>query len=163
MSDIDKHSKNKSKEILSLVFLYIGLFLFSTCTTYYIIYFNDKHETQKTVEEIKSLILDDTDDKIYRPYNKEDTTSKNEEPKDDSINENIDDDSIICFFKPRVLYLNTNVYSYTKEDDAAALKEADYVLLWCNDFWSSIRASIEKDGTYELIYQNNQFFLYKCP
>lgn len=79
------------------------------------------------------------------------------------INENIDDDSIICFFKPRVLYLNTNVYSYTKEDDAAALKEADYVLLWCNDFWDSIRASIEKDGTYELIYQNNQFFLYKCP
>ena len=78
------------------------------------------------------------------------------------INDHLDDDSIIYFFKPRVLYLNTNVYSYTGNNDASTLKQAEYVLFWCNDFQDEIRKAVIDNENYQLIYQNNQFLLYEC-
>lgn len=80
----------------------------------------------------------------------------------DYINKNIEDDSIIYFFKPRVLYLNTNVYSYTGNNDASTLELAEYVLFWCNDFQDKIREAVIENEKYQLIYQNNQFSLYEC-
>lgn len=77
------------------------------------------------------------------------------------INQNIDDDSIIYFFKPRVLYLNTNVYSYTGDNNASTIDLADYVLFWCNDFQDNIKNVVVNSEKFELIYQNNQFTLYK--
>ena len=80
---------------------------------------------------------------------------------DTYINQNIDDDSIIYFFKPRVLYLNTNVYSYTGDNNASTIDLADYVLFWCNDFQDNIKNVVVNSEKFELIYQNNQFTLYK--
>ena len=68
---------------------------------------------------------------------------------------------MIYFFKPRVLYLNTNTYSYTGEDDPEMLDLADYVLFWCNDFQTKIREVVMENDDYNLIYQNDQFFLYE--
>lgn len=78
------------------------------------------------------------------------------------INQNISDDSIICFFKPRVLFLKTNVYSYTQGDDVDSLAPADYLLFWCNDFQNSMKGYISDKESYQLIYQNDQFMLYQC-
>lgn len=77
------------------------------------------------------------------------------------INQNIDDDSVIYFFKPRVLYLNTNVYCYTGDNDASTIDLADYVLFWCNDFQDNIKDVVVNNENFELIFQNNQFTLYK--
>lgn len=77
------------------------------------------------------------------------------------INDHISDDSVIYFFKPRVLYLNTNNYCYTGEDDPDMIEEADYVLFWCNDFQDKIKERVMDNDDYSLIYQNDQFFLYE--
>lgn len=91
-----------------------------------------------------------------------DAYSKDAEATYAYINQYIDDDSVIYFFKPRVLYLQTNVYSYTGNDNVQSLGKEDYILFWCNDFQDSIKNFVSDNENYELIYANNQFMLYEC-
>ena len=78
------------------------------------------------------------------------------------INENISDDKIIFFFKPRVLYLNTNNYSYFYwEDDEQSLRKADYVLLTTDDYFPKLRNILADNKKYFHVYGNDKFNLYK--
>lgn len=77
------------------------------------------------------------------------------------IDEKIDDDKVIYFFKPRVLYLNTNNYSYTKEDSVEAMVKADYWLFWSNDFLVDCKDYALKNHSDKIIFQNNQFILFE--
>lgn len=62
-------------------------------------------------------------------YNKKQVDSEESIEVFTYINENIDDNAIICFFKPRVLYYYTNVYSYTWFNTSGHEDIADYILL----------------------------------
>ena len=57
--------------------------------------------------------------------------------------------------------MNTNVYCYTGDNDASTIDLADYVLFWCNDFQDNIKDVVVNNENFELIFQNNQFTLYK--
>ena len=79
------------------------------------------------------------------------------------INENISDDKVIFFFKPRVLYFNTNNYSYFFwEDEENSLKSADYVLLTEGDYFPKLKEILkDKPQKYFQIYGNEKFNLYR--
>lgn len=80
----------------------------------------------------------------------------------DFINKNISDDKIIFFFKPRVLYLNTNNYSYFFwEDEENSLRNADYVLLTTDDYFPELRKNLVDNKKYLHVYGNEKFDLYK--
>lgn len=75
------------------------------------------------------------------------------------INENISDDAVIYFFKPRVLYLYTNVYSYNWYDETDHMDAADYIAVCEEDGYDRVHAYAEEYGT--LVYENEQFRLYE--
>ncbi|WP_026516432.1 hypothetical protein [Butyrivibrio sp. MC2021] len=77
------------------------------------------------------------------------------------IDENIGDDEVVHFFRPRVLYYFTNVNSYTSGDVAEDLGLADYVLLdnWNNE--KHIEEAVLDDTAYELIFSNDVYRLWK--
>ena len=78
------------------------------------------------------------------------------------INKNISDDKVIYFFKPRVLYLNTNVYSYFRwEDSEDSLQWADYVLLTEGDLYPKLAETLKNNNKYAHIYGNKTFDLYR--
>ena len=78
------------------------------------------------------------------------------------IKQNIPDDKVIYFFKPRVLYLNTNVYSYFRwEDSEESLQWADYVLLTEGDLYPNLAEAVKNDKKYAHIYGNKTFDLYR--
>lgn len=79
------------------------------------------------------------------------------------INENISDDKIIFFFKPRVLYFNTNNYSYFFwEDEENSLRSADYVLLTEEDYFPKLREFLKDNPQkYFQVFGNGKFNLYK--
>lgn len=79
------------------------------------------------------------------------------------INKNISDDKIIFFFKPRVLYLNTNNRTYFKEaDEEDSLKSADFVLLTEGDYYPELKKILESNSTkYKKIFGNGKFNLYE--
>ena len=79
------------------------------------------------------------------------------------INQNISEDSVIYFFKPRVLYLHTDVYAYYWDDDNPdRLNLADYVLMSVWNEQPDIQAVLDDSGRYKIIYQNDRFTLYQC-
>lgn len=84
----------------------------------------------------------------------------------DFIAGSIDKESVVYFFKPRVLYLNTDVYSYTLPngtEPSETLDGADYLLLYENDGQDTIKAFVSDNSDYQMIYYNDSFMLYQCP
>ncbi|MBD3879062.1 MAG: glycosyltransferase family 39 protein [Quinella sp. 1Q5] len=78
------------------------------------------------------------------------------------IKQNVSDDKVVFFFKPRVLYLNTNVYSYFLwEDSEESLQSADYVLLTESDYYPKLAAMLKDNKKYSHIYGNKTFDLYR--
>ena len=77
----------------------------------------------------------------------------------DYINRNIDDDKVIYFFKPRVLYLNTDNYTYSWRNDADHMELADYVLLSEENAYGRVEDYVNLNG--KLVYQNDMFRLYQ--
>ncbi len=80
----------------------------------------------------------------------------------DFIKKNIPADKVIFFSKPRVLYLNTNVYSYyLLEDEEKSLRWADYVLFKKIDYYPSVAELVKHDKKYVHVYGNEEFNLYQ--
>ncbi len=75
------------------------------------------------------------------------------------INENISDDEVIYFFKPRVLYLYTNVYSYNWYNEIDHMEAADYIAVCEEDGYDRVHAYAQEYGT--LVYENEMFCLYE--
>ncbi|MCM1251723.1 MAG: hypothetical protein NC321_02805 [Clostridium sp.] len=75
------------------------------------------------------------------------------------INDNISDDAVVYFFKPRVLYFYTNVYSYNWYNDIDHMEDADYIAVCDEDGYDRVHAYAEEYGT--LVYQNERFRLYE--
>lgn len=75
------------------------------------------------------------------------------------VNEHISDDEVIYFFKPRVLYLYTNVYSYNWYNETDHMEMADYIAVCEDDGYDRVRAYAQEYGT--LIYENRLFSLYE--
>lgn len=74
------------------------------------------------------------------------------------INENISDDAVIYFFKPRVLYLYTNVYSYNRYNETDYMDIADYIAVCADDGYDRVHAYAQEYGT--LVFENEIFLLY---
>ena len=80
----------------------------------------------------------------------------------DFIKQNIPADKVIFFSKPRVLYLNTNVYSYyLLADEEASLRRADYVLFKKIDYYPAVEALVKRDKKYVHVFGNEEFNLYQ--
>ena len=80
----------------------------------------------------------------------------------DFIKQNIPADKVIFFSKPRVLYLNTNVYSYyLLEDEEASLCWADYVMFKKVDYYPAVEELVKRDKKYIHVYGNEEFNLYR--
>ncbi len=77
----------------------------------------------------------------------------------DYVNENIRDDEVIYFFKPRVLYLYTNVYSYNWYDEVDHMDAADYIAVCEEDGYNRVHEYAKEHGT--LVYENEMFRLYE--
>lgn len=75
------------------------------------------------------------------------------------VNDNISDEAVVYFFKPRVLYLNTDVYSYTWYNNAEHMEAADYVGICIDDGYDKVHAYAEDNG--KLIFENDYFYLYQ--
>lgn len=75
------------------------------------------------------------------------------------VNEHISDDEVIYFFKPRVLYFYTNVYSYNWYNETDHMEMADYIAVCEDDGYDRVRAYAQEYGT--LIYENRLFSLYE--
>lgn len=78
------------------------------------------------------------------------------------INMYVTDDSVVYFFKPRVLYLMTNVYSYSKGDNIDALQQADYVLISRHDDLINCKNYLAENTEYVVDYSNATFILYRA-
>lgn len=78
------------------------------------------------------------------------------------IKQNIPDDKVVFFFKPRVLYLNTNVYSYFRwEDSEDSLRSADYVLFTQENIYPALADIAKHSDRYIHVYGNETFDLYR--
>lgn len=79
----------------------------------------------------------------------------------DFISKNIGEDEVIYFFKPRVLYFATGVYSYGATGNVGAedLSLADYLLVTPDDWYSDLKSLAQSE--YELIFENEKFKLYR--
>lgn len=75
------------------------------------------------------------------------------------VNTNISDDAVIYFFKPRVLYLYTNVYSYNWYNETDHMEIADYIAVCEEDGYDRVHVYAEEAGT--LVYENELFRLYE--
>lgn len=75
------------------------------------------------------------------------------------IRQNTPDNAVILFFKPRVLYLQTQRLGFAS-DDLGRLKDADFMLWHSNAYNAPIDASEFKRQT-KLIFENADFKLYK--
>lgn len=75
------------------------------------------------------------------------------------VNDNISDDEVIYFFKPRVLYLYTNVYSYNWYNEIDHMDMADYIAVCVEDGYDRVHAYAKENGT--LVYENEMFRLYE--
>ena len=92
---------------------------------------------------------------VYQAYSKEATATY------EFINENISDDNVIFFFKPRVLYLNTNVYAYFNVGGEEVFNLANYVSFTVEDDLDDLKKIVETSPKYQLEYVNEKFALYK--
>lgn len=79
------------------------------------------------------------------------------------INKNISDEKVIYFFKPRVLYLNTDNYTYFKvEDEEKSLSKADFVLFTEGDYYPALKEFVKNNPQkYHKVFGNEKFDLYQ--
>lgn len=78
------------------------------------------------------------------------------------IKENTDEEAVIMFFKPRVLWLNAQRYSYNTYDDVNDLEKADYVFFFVKDNFTNLREYVDTHSEeYELMFDNVNFQIYK--
>ena len=77
------------------------------------------------------------------------------------INENLDSDDVVVFFRPRILCLYTQVNSYTNSTDIPeTIGDADYLLNYCGDSRYQDYINSHRDSL-KVEYTNSQFRLYK--
>lgn len=76
------------------------------------------------------------------------------------IRDNLKEDDVVFFFKPRVLYYYTGVSSYYWFD-ADHLDLADYVLIGPAGASEDLMRKLSDRGAYTQIYHNSQFTLYQ--
>ena len=80
----------------------------------------------------------------------------------DFIKENTEEDAVVMFFKPRVLWLNAQRYSYNTYDDVNDLEKSDYVFFFIKDNFTQLRTYVnEHPKEYELLFDNVNFQIYK--
>lgn len=76
------------------------------------------------------------------------------------IRDNLNEDDVVFFFKPRVLYYYTGVSSYYWFD-ADHLDLADYVLIGPAGAEEKLMDKVKNPDFYTKVYQNDQFTLYQ--
>ena len=76
------------------------------------------------------------------------------------IRDNLNEDDVVFFFKPRVLYYYTDVSSYYWFD-ADHLDLADYVLIGPAGAEEKLMDKVKNPDFYTKVYQNDQFTLYQ--
>lgn len=78
------------------------------------------------------------------------------------LQENTDPDELICFFKPRALYLNTGRMGFCVKKNGPAVTEADYYLAYDGpDNREKFQITQENAHRFELEYATEHFSLYK--
>lgn len=78
------------------------------------------------------------------------------------IKQNTNEEDIIIFCKPRVLWLNTGRLGFSISDNADDLERGDYILLLKDDHLDSVKSEVEKNSNkYQLEFDNHEFQLYK--
>ena len=79
----------------------------------------------------------------------------------DYINENLDTDDVVIFYRPRILRLYTDVYSYTNNTELPeTIGDADYILNYAGDN-RYIEYIIKNKDSLEQKFSNGYFKLYK--
>ncbi|MCR4768433.1 MAG: hypothetical protein K5875_10800 [Saccharofermentans sp.] len=73
------------------------------------------------------------------------------------ISEKTDADSVICFEKPRMLYLNTGRKSFRYGNNGHELSDADYYLKFKAGFTGELEAELPDNET---VFENEMFVLY---
>lgn len=76
------------------------------------------------------------------------------------IRDNLNEDDVVFFFKPRVLYYYTGVSSYYWFD-ADHLDLADYVLIGPAGAGEELMDKVKNPDAYTQVYENRQFTLYQ--
>ena len=79
------------------------------------------------------------------------------------IYRNTQEEAVIAFFKPRLLYLNTGRAGFAPDVGGHALSEADYVLMPSAQEFDYMREEIKPElrSRMELVYDNGGFELYR--
>ena len=95
---------------------------------------------------------------IYKPWG---ANSEEALATYDYINEHLNQDDVVLFFKPRVLCLYTEVRSFVNDPDVTGvIEKADYILDFLED--GSFRNYIQThQDTLELLLKTNRLRLYK--
>lgn len=76
------------------------------------------------------------------------------------IDSNISQESVISFYKPRLLYLNTGHRSFRNGVNGHTLVEADYYLRYKHDFFDDLVFDDDlEDST--IVLENSSFILYR--
>lgn len=79
----------------------------------------------------------------------------------DYINENLDTDDVVIFYRPRILRLYTDVYSYTNDTELPeTIGDADYILNYAGDN-RYVEYIIKNKDSLEQVFSNGYFKLYK--
>lgn len=78
------------------------------------------------------------------------------------IRENTEEDDLICFFKPRALYLSTGRLSFSVKSTGMPVTDADYYLWYeGEDNREKFQISPENEHRFELEFSTDNFALYK--
>ena len=75
------------------------------------------------------------------------------------IDNELDKDDTIAFFKPRALYLNTGRVSLLPQKDGFEIEDADYYLYYVPS--EELLISEEQNALYEPCFENYEFILYR--
>lgn len=82
------------------------------------------------------------------------------------INMNVNDDEVICFFKPRALYYQTGKISIKPLDNTyEAIKDYDYLLLNYEDDYIDLNQIENSENSYGIslikVFENNNFTMFR--
>ena len=73
------------------------------------------------------------------------------------IENNVSQDSIIAFFKPRALYLNTEILSFIPEKNGMTVEDGDYYLYYKPD----PDFLLPDETNFSAVFENEEFKLFK--
>ena len=98
----------------------------------------------------------------FRGYRLDEAESDTAEELYRYIDQNLDKEDVVYFFKPRVLYWSTGVNSYFWGlDDTDHLDKADYVLLSKWDDQTKCYQYVNASQMYQQVFSNEGFILYE--